>query len=87
MDYTETHTAAPTCELVIKTTPSYASPMRSLGADERLVINYDAYLDVNTLDGVSLTNIAGVTEWFSADTAGAGATGETRTYTKTITND
>jgi uncharacterized repeat protein (TIGR01451 family)/fimbrial isopeptide formation D2 family protein len=86
VDYTVAYTAAPTCELVIRTTSSAALPNAVLAADERMVITYDAFLDVDTMDNVSLTNIAGVSEWFSADTAGAGATGETRTYTRTITN-
>jgi uncharacterized repeat protein (TIGR01451 family)/fimbrial isopeptide formation D2 family protein len=62
------------------------TPAASLPADNRLIITYDAYLDADTLQNVPLTNIAGVTEWFSGDTAGAGATGEIRTYTRTLSD-
>lgn len=53
----------------------------SIEPTNRLMITYDAELDSDTPHGSSLTNYAWATEWFSQDTAGAGATGETRTYT------
>ncbi len=39
-----------------------------------------------TQSGAELTNIAGVTRWFSLDTAGAGATDEIREYTSIATS-
>jgi len=81
-DYTATHTAAPACELVITTITDAAR----IEAGEKLIVSYDASLDTASQSGASLTNIAGATRWFSLDTAGAGATGEIREYTRTITN-
>lgn len=58
----------------------------SIVATNRLIINYEAELDVDTPHNSTLTNTAAVTQWFSLDTAGAGATGEIRTYSRTLTN-
>lgn len=58
----------------------------ALAADNNLIITYDAELDSDTPHSSSLTNIAGATQWFSQDTAGAGATGEIQTYTRAITD-
>ncbi|MCK4586286.1 MAG: isopeptide-forming domain-containing fimbrial protein, partial [Gammaproteobacteria bacterium] len=70
----------PTCDLTFTiTTPATAIP-----ADNRLIITYDINLDVDSVNNTSLTNVAGATEWFSGDTAGVGATGEIRTYTRTL---
>ncbi|VAW50145.1 Conserved repeat domain protein, partial [hydrothermal vent metagenome] len=85
--YTATYTAAPTCELVITTITDSADPVSAeINATQKLIVTYEATLNVGTQSGALLTNIAGVTQWFSLDTAGAGATGETRTYTRAITN-
>lgn len=81
-DYTATHTAAPTCQLVITSLSNNAR----IEAGEKLIVSYETTLDVGTQSGAALTNIAGVTRWFSLDTAGAGATGEIREYTGTITD-
>jgi uncharacterized repeat protein (TIGR01451 family)/fimbrial isopeptide formation D2 family protein len=48
--------------------------------DQRLIVTYDAGLDPGTVNGINLTNIAGVTQWFSADSATA------RTYTEVLTD-
>ena len=82
VDYTAVHTAAPTCELVITTITDAAR----IEAGEKFIISYEASLDPASQSGASLTNIAGVTRWFSLDTAGAGATGEIREYTRAITD-
>ncbi len=79
-DYSVTHTAAPTCELVITTITDTAR----IEAGEKLIVSYETTLDVGTQSGANLSNVAGVTQWFSLDTAGAGATGEIREYTRTF---
>jgi len=81
-DYTVTYTAAPTCELVITTLTDSAR----IEVGEKLMASYDVSLDPASQSGAALTNIAGVTQWFSLDTAGAGATGEIREYNRTITD-
>lgn len=62
------------------------TPIASIVDDTHLVITYEAELDIDTPHGSLLNNISGVTQWFSLDTAGAGATGEIRTYTRAITD-
>jgi len=81
-DYTATHTAAPTCELVITTLTETAR----IEVGEKLIVSYNVSLDPASQSGAALTNIASVTQWFSLDTAGAGATGEIREYSRTITD-
>lgn len=53
--------------------------------NERLIVKYTAQLDDDSINGQSLTNIAGATQWFSADTDGSGA-GDARAYDKTLTD-
>ena len=60
------------------------SATAALASTNRLIITYDAELDADTPHGSSLTNYAWASQWFSQDTAGAGATGEIRTYTRTL---
>ena len=38
-----------------------------IGVDERLMIAYRTQLDADTQNGVTLTNVAGATEWFNDD--------------------
>jgi len=80
-DYTATYTLA-NCELVITALTDKAR----IEASEKFIIDYDAMLNVGSESGATLTNIAGVTQWFSLDTAGSGATGEIREYTRTISD-
>ncbi|MFZ2161061.1 MAG: isopeptide-forming domain-containing fimbrial protein [Sideroxyarcus sp.] len=82
VDYVATFAAAPSCTLTITTQSAAAA----IGADQRLIVTYTAQLDSDTAYATSLTNIAGATQWFSADTAGAGPTAGQRTYTRTITD-
>lgn len=82
VDYVSSFTAAPACTLSI----TMQSAAAAIGANQRLIVTYTAQLDANTAYATSLTNIAGATQWFSADTAGAGATAGQRTYTRTVTD-
>lgn len=82
VDYTASFAAAPACTYTI----TMQSAAAAIGADQRLIIAYTAQLDADTAYATPLTNIAGATQWFSADTAGAGATAGQRTYTRTITD-
>jgi uncharacterized repeat protein (TIGR01451 family) len=73
---------APTCSLTFTSiTPAAAIP-----ADHRLIVRYNASLDADTPNITPLTNIAAATQWFSGDTAGAGATGAIRTYSRALTD-
>ncbi len=62
------------CELTLNTltTPSV------IGVGERLVITYRTRLDADTQDGITLTNVAGVTRWFNE--------GGTTEYLRTLTD-
>lgn len=81
-DYTISYAPAPSCTLTITMTSAAAA----LPADNRLIVTYEAVLDGDNPQSTILTNIAGATEWFSGDTAGAGATGQIHTYSYTLTN-
>lgn len=61
-DYTLTFNGA-ACELTFNTLTAASV----IGVDERLVIAYRTQLDADSQDGVTLTNIAGATEWFNSD--------------------
>jgi uncharacterized repeat protein (TIGR01451 family) len=58
------------------------SPGGTIGPDQRLIVRYQTQLDADTQDGVTLTNVAGATEWFSAESASPAR----RTYTRTLTD-
>ena len=81
-DYTTAFAPAPDCTLTL----TMVSAAAALPADNRLIISYEALIDLDNPQGTILTNVAGATEWFSGDTAGAGATGQIRTYTQTLTD-
>ncbi|MDP1635128.1 MAG: isopeptide-forming domain-containing fimbrial protein [Gallionellaceae bacterium] len=82
VDYSAAFASAPACTYTI----TMQSAAAAIGADQRLIIVYAAELDSDTAYATPLTNIAGATQWFSADTAGAGASAGQRTYSRTITD-
>ena len=55
-----------TCELTL-TTMTAASAASVIAVGERLMIAYRTQLDADSQDGVTLTNVAGATQWFNAD--------------------
>jgi uncharacterized repeat protein (TIGR01451 family) len=81
-DFSVAWTGAPSCELVL----SMLSAAGALGVDQRLIVGYEASLDTDTQDGVSLTNVAGATEWFSTDGSSPETAGDRRTYTRALTD-
>jgi uncharacterized repeat protein (TIGR01451 family)/fimbrial isopeptide formation D2 family protein len=82
-DYVVNYSA---CTLTLTMQTAAAAIVASATENNRLIITYQAELDSDTPHNSSLTNTAAVTQWFSLDTAGAGATGEIRTYTRALTN-
>ncbi|MFA5704410.1 MAG: hypothetical protein WC982_12955 [Advenella sp.] len=80
-DFTAAFTGAPDCELTF----TMVSPAAALGAGRHLRIGYQAWLDGDNVDATPLTNVAGATRWFSADTDGTGA-GGAREYTRALTD-
>jgi uncharacterized repeat protein (TIGR01451 family)/fimbrial isopeptide formation D2 family protein len=54
-----------------------------VAADNRLIVTYEVSLDSDTVNGTSLTNVAGVTQWYSADPDVSGGSPHCFTYTLT----
>ena len=44
-----------------------ASSDTTIGADQRLIVSYEAEADAGSVENAVLTNIAGATEWFGLD--------------------
>ncbi|MHC4990370.1 MAG: OmpA family protein, partial [Planctomycetota bacterium] len=75
-DFTTAALAAPACLFTL----TALTPAAVIGVDQRLLVTYQAELDSDTQDGVALTNVAGATQWFSAQGA------DRREYTRTLTD-
>src|SRR5262249_29568826 len=56
---------APTCELTL----NMLTPATTISQSQRLIITYRTQLDANSQNGVTLTNVAGATQWFDADSS------------------
>ncbi len=80
-DFQATFNGDPACTFTL----AMLTPAASIGPDQRLIVTYDTVLDANTQLNAALTNVAGATEWFSLDQAGADAA-FARTYTRVITD-
>ncbi|MGD8891385.1 MAG: hypothetical protein PVF94_00005 [Desulfobacterales bacterium] len=68
-DFTIEFEGDPTCQWRF----NLLSDVGGVPSDRRLIINYDLALDPSTENGTTLTNVAGVTRWYSADPNAAGA--------------
>jgi uncharacterized repeat protein (TIGR01451 family) len=62
-DFTLTYSGEPVCELAMTLHTAAAA----IGPNERLAITYRTRVDPDTEDGITLTNVAGATEWFNDD--------------------
>jgi len=76
-DYSLSYTAAPNCQLDI----TMLTAAGTIGPNQHLIIRYRTQLDVNTQNGVALTNIAGAIQWFNADSSNTNRKGTTGTLT------
>ena len=77
--YTLAYTPGPpNCQLTL-TLLDAAGP---IGPNEHLVVGYQAELEADTQNGVSLTNVAGATEWFNGDST----IPDRQPYTRVVTN-
>ena len=72
-DYSLAYNSA-ACELTFNTLTAASV----IGVDERLIITYRTQLDSDSQDGITLTNVAGATEWFNED--------GTTLYSRTLTD-
>jgi uncharacterized repeat protein (TIGR01451 family)/fimbrial isopeptide formation D2 family protein len=77
-DFTATWAGDPTCVLTL----NFLTSDTTVGADQRLIVTYEAQADAGSLENTALTNIAGATEWFSIDPSDPAG----RTYTRTLTD-
>ena len=64
-DFTFSYTGAPTCELTL----AMLTAATKIGPSEHLIINYQSQLDIDSKDGIPLSNVAGATRWFSGDSS------------------
>jgi uncharacterized repeat protein (TIGR01451 family) len=81
-DFSATFMPAPDCQLYIK----MLTPAAAIEPNNRLIVRYQAYLDNDSERNATLTNIAGATEWFSADRSNPTYAEEVRTYTRALTD-
>ena len=81
-DFTVAFLGDPDCTVTVTTLSAAAA----IGADQRLIISYQALLDLDSQQGANLVNVAGATEWFSLDTSDANAAVYARTYTRALTD-
>ncbi len=65
-DYSVTYSGAPTCQLSLTLLDT---PTAKVGPSQHLIINYQSQLDGDSKDGITLTNVAGATRWFSGDSS------------------
>jgi uncharacterized repeat protein (TIGR01451 family)/fimbrial isopeptide formation D2 family protein len=77
-DFTVTFDGDPICVVTL----NMLTGNTTIGADQRLIVTYEAQADAGSLENVALTNVAGATEWFSLDPSDAAG----RTYARTVTD-
>ncbi|MBT8341913.1 MAG: hypothetical protein KJP07_18060, partial [Desulfatitalea sp.] len=68
-DFAVTFTGDPACEWSF----TLLSAAGGVPPDQRLIVSYEVALDPDTVNGALLTNVAGVTRWYSADPNVSGA--------------
>ena len=78
-DFVTAFRGAPDCLLSI----TMQTPGGRIEAGQHLIVSYEATLDIDSLNGAMLTNVAGANEWFSAD---ASAAGVARVYNATLSD-
>src|SRR5215831_9551813 len=77
-DYTVTYAGAPACTLTL----NMLSAAAVIGPTQRLIVTYQTQLDATTRNGVTLTNVAGATQWYNGPSSATGR----QTYSCTLTN-
>ncbi len=81
-DFAVSFSGDPACTLRI----TMLSAAAAIAPGNRLILSYQAQLDADSERNATLTNIAGATEWFSADRSNPDAAGQVVTYTRTLTD-
>ncbi|WP_157046228.1 isopeptide-forming domain-containing fimbrial protein [Geotalea uraniireducens] len=80
-DFTVSFAGAPACTFTV----AMKSSATAIPPTDRLIVTYSASLDPYTAGGITLTNVAGATQWLSADPA-VTAPGNIQTSTFPLTN-
>lgn len=81
-DFTVSYAPAPNCTLTV----NLLTAATAIAPGQRLIVGYNAMLDPGTSNGIQLTNVAGATQWLSANPAAPGAAGNVHTFSNTLTN-
>jgi uncharacterized repeat protein (TIGR01451 family) len=81
-DFTASFAGAPGCTLTVSLQGSAAA----IAPTQRLIVTYSAGLDAGTGSGMTLTNVAGATQWRSANPAVTGSAGRIHTTQNTLTD-
>ncbi|MGI9646284.1 MAG: hypothetical protein ACR2O6_13340, partial [Ilumatobacteraceae bacterium] len=81
-DFTVSFSPAPGCLFTL----AMLTPATVIGADQRLIVTYEVLLDADSVSGTVLTDVAGATEWFSADGSNPQTVGDRRTFTRALTD-
>jgi len=76
-DFSINYSGAPTCQLTL----TMLTAAGAIGQNQRLIITYRTQLDANSQTGAQLTNVAGATQWFDADSSVSTRKASTRTLT------
>jgi uncharacterized repeat protein (TIGR01451 family) len=66
--YTFSYAGAPGCTLTL----NMLSAAAVISPSQRLIVTYQTQLDANTHNGVTLTNVAGATQWYSGPSSDTG---------------
>ena len=77
VDFTASFDGAPECRLSL----NLLTPAAVIGPDQRLIVTYQATLDLDSQQGTSLTNLAAATAWSSMDDPD-----RARAYTRDLTD-
>jgi uncharacterized repeat protein (TIGR01451 family) len=67
-DYTVTYAGAPACALTL----NMLSAATMISPTQRLIVTYQTQLDAKTQQGATLTNVAGVTQWYTGPASDTG---------------
>jgi uncharacterized repeat protein (TIGR01451 family)/fimbrial isopeptide formation D2 family protein len=82
-DFNVSFAGAPSCTWTIAMNSTATT---AIAPTNRLIVTYQASLDPGSASGLALTNVAGATQYLSADPTAVGASSNVHTYTNTLTN-
>ena len=81
-DYSVVFRSVPDCDLTI----TMLSAAATVGPGERLIVGYETLLDGDSQNGETLTNVAGATQWFSADGTDPDTQADRRRFDRVLTD-